>query len=108
MTWTQDATGSQLTVIGTEHILDSPTTNATYELDIDLTPLAAADIIEVRAYNKTLTGSTLRQVWLGVFANPQVNAGKKSPPMAVLFGAKFTIKQTAGSPRTFDWSVNRI
>lgn len=108
MTWTVDASGTQTAVIGTEHILDSPTTNATYVLEVDTTNMVAGDVLELRVYNKTLTGSTLHQAWKGTYSNGQVNPVKKSVPIDVVFGAKFTLKQTLGTGRNFDWSVNRI
>jgi hypothetical protein len=107
MTWTVDASGSQTAVIGTEHILDSPTTNATYVFEVDTVNMALADLLELRCYDM-VDGVNFRQIWKGTYQNIQINVAKVSPPIAVTTQAKFTLKQTAGTGRVFPWSVRRI
>jgi hypothetical protein len=107
MTWTVDASGSQTAVIGTEHILDSPTTNATYVFEVDTVNMALGDLVELRCYDM-VDGSNFRQIWKGTYQNIQINIAKVCPPMAVTTQAKFTLKQTAGTGRVFPWSVRRI
>lgn len=109
MTWTIDASGTQTAVIGTEHILDSPTTNGTYAFSVDTVNMANGDLVELRVYDM-IDGTNLRQVFKGTCQHAQTgsNVGKVSPPIAVTAGAKFTLKQTAGTGRVFPWSVRRI
>lgn len=107
MTWTLDSSGSQTATIGTEHILASPTTNATYAFSVDCVNMVNSDQLELRCYDM-VDGSNYRQVWKGSFSNVQINVGKVSPPLAVTAQAKFTLKQTAGTGRVFPWSVRRI
>ena len=107
MTWTVDSSGSQTAVIGTEEILDSPTTNGTYVLAVDTVNMANGDVVELRCYDK-IDGTNLRQVWKGAFGNIQINVGVHSPPMSITAGGKFTLKQTAGTGRAFPWAVRRI
>lgn len=107
MTWTIDSSGSQTAVIGTEHVLDSPTTNATYIFTVDTVNMALGDLLELRVYDM-VDGTNLRQIWKGAFQHIQINIGKVSPPIAVTAGGKFTLKQTAGTGRVFPWSVRRI
>jgi hypothetical protein len=107
MTWTVDSSGSQTAVIGTEHILDAPTTNATYAYSVDTVNLANGDLVELRVYDK-IDGTNLRQVFKATYQHAQLNIGKVSPPIAVTAGAQFTLKQTAGTGRVFPWSVRRI
>lgn len=107
MTWTVDSSGSQTATIGTEHVLDSPTTVATYVLGVDTVNLALGDLLELRCYDM-VDGTNYRQIWKGTFQHVQINAGKVSPPIAVTTQAKFTLKQTAGTGRAFPWSVRRI
>src|SRR5581483_3174438 len=108
MTWTVDSSGTQTATIGTEHVLDSPTTSATYVFAVDTVNLALGDIVELRVYDM-VDGTNYRQVFKGTYGPvPQINNGKVSPPIAVTTQAKFTLKQTAGTGRAFPWSVRRI
>jgi hypothetical protein len=107
VTWTIDSSGTQTATIGTEHILDSPTTNATYVFHADMVNLVLGDLVELRVYDM-VDGTNYRQVWKGTYQHVQINNGKASPPIAVTTQAKFTLKQTAGTGRAFPWSVRRI
>jgi hypothetical protein len=107
MTWTVDASGSQTATIGTEHILDSPTTSATYVFSVDTINLANGDLVELRCYDM-VDGTNYRQMWKGTYQNVQINNAKASPPLAVTTQAKFTLLQVAGTGRVFPWSVRRI
>jgi hypothetical protein len=107
MTWTVDNSGSQTATIGTEHVLDSPTTNGTYVFSVDTVNLALGDLVELRVYDM-VDGTNFRQVFKGTYQHAQINNGKVAPPIAVTTQAKFTLKQTAGTGRAFPWSVRRI
>lgn len=107
MSWTVDSSGSQTAVIGTEEILDSPTTVGTYVLSVDTVNLVNGDLLELRCYDM-VDGANFRQMWKGTYQHVQINIAKVSPPIAVTTQAKFTLKQTAGTGRVFPWSVRRI
>ena len=107
MTWIVDASGSQTATIGTEHILDSPTTNAVYEFVVDTINLANGELLELRLYDM-VDGTNFRQAWKGTFQGGlTINNAKKSPPMPITTQAKFTLKQTTGTGRVFPWIVRR-
>lgn len=108
MPWTVDSSGTQTATISTEHILASPTTNATYVLHVEIpSTFANGDLVELRCYDM-IDGTNLRQCWKATFQHLQVNVGKVSPPLAITAGARFTLKQTAGTGRAFPWSIRRI
>lgn len=107
MTWTVDSSGTQTATINTEHVLDSPTTSATYAFSVDTVNLVLGDLVELRVYDM-VDGANFRQVWKATYQHPQINNGKASPPIPVTTQAKFTLKQTAGTGRVFPWSVRRI
>jgi hypothetical protein len=107
MTWTLDNSGTQTATIGTEHTLDSPSTSATYVFMVDTVNMANNDILELRCYDK-VDATNLRVIWKGTYQHIQVVIGKASPPLAVTAGAQFTLKQTAGTGRSYPWSVRRI
>jgi hypothetical protein len=107
MAWTVDASGTQATVLTTEHILDTPTTVATYEFVVDTHFMQVGDLVELRIYDM-VDGSNYRQAWKGTFQHVQTNPAKKSPPVPITTQGKFTIKQTAGVANSFPWVVRRI
>ena len=107
MTWTVDSSGTQTATIGTEHVLGSPTTSATYVFSVDMVNLTTGDLVELRCYDM-VDGTNYRQMWKGTYQHVQINNAKASPPLAVTTQAQFTLKQTAGTGRAFPWSVRRI
>ena len=110
MTWTLDQSGttSALT-IGTETQFGSnSTTNATYVLKVNASNMAGGDVTELRVYSEDITSGSVIQAWKGTFANVQVNTLKLSPPVASDISLKCTIKQTAGTGRTYVWEILRI
>jgi hypothetical protein len=90
-----------------EHVLDEPTTSATYGFSVDAKNMALGDLIELRCYDM-VDGTNYAQMWKASYQHAQINNAKPSPPMAVSTQAKFTIKQLAGTGRAFPWSVRRI
>lgn len=107
MTWTVDSSGTQTATVGTEHMLATPTTNATYVFSVDTVNLALGDLVELRCYDM-VDGTNYRQMWKGTYQHAQINNAKASPPLAVTTQARFSLKQTAGTGRAFPWSVRRI
>ena len=107
MTWTVDASGTQTATINTEHVLDTPTTpNATFVLKVDTSAMVNGDVLELRVYDVVLASGAVVQEWKGTYSNIQVNGAKQSPFVAInQAGAKFTLKQIAGTGRAFPWSV---
>ena len=106
----QSQSGSQLTVIGTEHVLGvAETTAGIYQLRVDTTPMADTDEVELRCYTKTLATSTERLEWLVSYAGPQTaRPNKIAIPTPSVHSTKYTLKQTVGTVRTFDWSIVKL
>lgn len=109
MSWTLSDSGttSALT-IGTETTLATDTNNGTFVLEVDTSNLVLGDLLEVRVYTITLSGGSLTQVWKGTYQHPQINNHKASPPIASDQSIKCTLKQVAGTGRTFVWKMLRI
>ena len=112
MAISQHESGDQLTIIGTEHTLNTTTpdlTDGIFQFMVDLTPMVDADTLELRIKEKcTGTGDTIRLLSLSSFAHVQTEVLWASPSMILLFGWDFTLKQVAGSVRTFDWSIRKV
>lgn len=111
MGWAQESFGTQVAVIDTEHTLgtDPRLTDATYVLMVDVSNHVAGDVTLFRFYEKvTGTGDTQRSMILGTIAGAQVNDLWFSVPVLSIFGSKFTLEQTDGTGRSFDWSIRTI
>ncbi len=105
------ASGTQLAVITTEHVLSAPNAVGTYTLHVDTINMAAGDVVELRVYQIILTGGTSRVAYLMTYygAQPTDDVIKISVPigndLAEANALKFTLKQTFGTGRNFPWKV---
>lgn len=114
MAVTAQGTGTQTATIGTEHTLLDVAVAGTFTLHVDLVNMAAADVLELRAYQIVLTGGTRRCAYFQNYLDAQGNADT-FPRIAISVpisneltdaGAlRFTLKQTNGTGRSFDWKV---
>ena len=108
MTWTLDSSGTQTAVIGTEHVLATSTTNATFYFQVRGNNLVSGDILELRIYTITLSGGTLEVTWkTTVGPSPPPAIVIASPPQPSDQSIKVTLKQTAGTGRALDWKLLR-
>jgi hypothetical protein len=108
MTITVANSGTQTATIGTEHTLSTETTSGTHVLWVDLSNMVAGDAVELRVKRKVLTAGTIRQTIVGTYSGAQADGCSCSVPITAPYGATFTLKQTAGTGRAFDWSVERL
>lgn len=100
--------GSQTAVIGTNHTLGvEETTDAYYQLLVDVSAMANGDVLELSAELKVKTAGTARVVALATFRDVQTEAAAISIPIPNIYGLTFKLKQVAGTSRTFDWSILR-
>lgn len=97
--------GTQVASVSTEHTLSTRTAARTYVLLVDLSNLAAGDTVEIRAKLKVLSGSSVRQAYVETFTGEQVDDVFVSIPIPTAHSCSFTLKQTAGTGRSFDWGV---
>lgn len=97
--------GTQVASVSTEHTLSTRTAARTYVLLVDLSNLAAGDTVEIRAKLKVLSGSSVRQAYVETFTGEQVDDVFVSIPIPTAHSCSFSLKQTAGTGRSFDWSV---
>jgi hypothetical protein len=97
--------GTQAATVGTEHTLATDTSNKTVVLAVDLGNMAAGDTVELRIYTKILSTSTERVAYSAVFQHAQGMPNVYSVPVPANISVKATLKQTAGTGRSFDWSL---
>lgn len=108
MALVQQANGTQTATINTEHSLSTRTDGKTYVLLVDLNNMVAGDILELRIKVKVLSGSTARVYTLATYVGAQPEPNIISVPVPAVHSVEFTLKQTAGTGRNFDWSVVSI
>ena len=111
-----DVHNTQTAVVGTEHTLADTTGAATYQLSVSLVNMVALDVLELRIYKMALTGGTAGAECyiLGRFfgAPPTDDKVAISIPVSTALtdtGAiRATLKQTAGTARTFKWALEKF
>jgi hypothetical protein len=113
MTRSVVASGTQTAVIGTEHVLRDETGNEgkAFDAHIDLGNMVAGDTLELRVYTKAITGGTLRRAYYAKYVDSQDSEPAYRSPIVYIPALtvakewKLTLKQTAGTGRTFDWTI---
>ena len=98
--------GTQTATISTEHTLGSAVTAAgTFLLSVNTTNMANGDVLELRAKTKVLTGGSEAVYLLAAYAHVQGAPVKMSIPIPSVYSLTFTLKQTAGTGRAFEWNI---
>jgi hypothetical protein len=107
------ASGTVTATVGSEVTVTDQTGSQGHVLDgvLDLRNLASGDTVEIRLYVMALSGGTLSRAYYQKFTNAQDDVGNQKSPvlyipaMTAAYEWKLTVKQTAGTARTFDWAV---
>lgn len=114
MAVTASATGTQTSVVTTEHQLADTNVAGVYQFIVDTNAMAAGDVLELRIYQMALTGGTARVLHFGAFygAQPTDDLIKVSVPVCNELtdstALRFSLKQTFGSARAYPWKVLKI
>lgn len=101
------AFGSQLAVIGNEHSLTSKTGVGIYVLVVDLNAMEAGDSVEIRIKTKCISTGSVKNAYLDTFTDVQTEPHKYSVPVPIDQEIVCTLKQTAGTGRTYPWNLLR-
>lgn len=105
---TEVQAGTQSASVNTEHTLGSAISTAgTYQLRVNLKNMALGDRVEMRAKLKLNGSDTLEEAFFHVFDNVQGTKQTLSIPIPVVAGGslEFSLKQTAGTGRSFLWQI---
>ena len=111
MAVTAAGTGTQSATVTTEHTLLDVAAAGTYTLHVDCVNMVAGDGLELRVYQIVLTGGTRRVAYMSAFqgVQPTDDMIKISVPISNELtdsgSLRFTLKQTTGTSRNFDWKV---
>lgn len=106
MALTTLATGTQTAIISTEHTLYTSIAGGVFVFIVDLLNMAGGDTLELRMKQKvvaTLSGAYFQSFSGAQSANTLVAVSVPFPTNVA--GAIFTLKQTAGTGRTYDYSI---
>lgn len=111
MAVTAFASGTQSATVTTEHFLSSPNVAGTFTLHVDTNAMLAGDSLELRVYQIVLTGGTARVAYYARYDGAQAadDQIKISVPISNELtdtnSLRFSLKQTAGTSRSFPWKV---
>jgi len=105
---TVKASGSQLTVISTEHTLYTETTAGTYVLSLDLSELVNGDVLDVSINTKVGAGGTVRTLLRNTFSFKQADPIVQTIPVVSPHSVSFVINQSAGVARNIAWEVTSL
>lgn len=108
MALTSAASGTQSATITTEHTLTTQTTAGVYVLVVDMVNLALGDTVELRIKTKAKSGSTSRLAFIATYQHAQSELNKYSIPVPIDTEIVATLKQTAGTGRSFDWNLLKM
>lgn len=98
--------GTQAATIGTEHTLGSSVTSpGTYLVYVDASTMVAGDVLELRVKMKVLSGGSEKLAVLGQYTGAQIEAIKFPVPIRSEYSVSFTLKQVAGTGRSYDWNI---
>ena len=87
------------------------TTDGVFQFYIDVSNLAngaTSDAIEIQVLEKVLSSGTARVVFEAYLIGAQDEPIWVSPALLLLHGWTLQIKQTAGTARTYDWSIRKV
>lgn len=103
------ASGTQTAVLGTEHFVSSPGDEGTYTFHVDLSGMAAGDVVTLRVYQKVLAGGAVAvaytEEFYGAQAEPVAISVPVSNELVEADALRFSIEQTEGVGRDFPWKV---
>lgn len=111
MAVTAFAQNTQAATVTTEHTLSDVNVAGVFTFHVDTVNMVAGDILELRIYQMVLTSGTRRVAYIGCFygAQPTDDVIKVSVPISNELtdagSLRFTLKQTFGTSRNFDWKV---
>lgn len=102
------ADAGNTTADGSEQTLSNRTTDGVYQLVVSTTNLANGDTVEFRVKTKPRDAAGATQLaYYACYANVQSVPIKLSVPV-VGSAVDFTLKQTTGTNRAYEWSVRRL
>lgn len=88
--------------------LTTQTTAGVYVLTVNLSNMASGDTVTVKARGKALSGGAAADMMTRTFTGAQTVPVRQSLPVLAEHEVVFTIEQSAGTARSFPWSVAAV
>ncbi len=108
MALSESTSGTQTATISTEHTLATETAASVYILAVNLTNMVSGDVTTLRVKPKVLTGGSNTLAFEATFTGAQGVDVVYSEPVPSVHSAVFTLQQTAGTGRAYEWSVIEV
>lgn len=103
---TLKSSGTQTATLDTDHYLLSTSDNGVYVLIVNCTNMAAGDIVEFKIWLSSTSGGITKVAYYTTHGLPGANdVIKISVPVPAYHGANFTLNQTDGTGRSYQWEV---
>lgn len=83
------------------------TTAGAFQILVDCNAMVAGDAFDVQLIEKVLSGGTARVVWRASISGAQAQPILASPTVMCAIGWDMQARQTAGTVRSFPWSVRK-
>lgn len=97
--------GAQSATIDTAHTLATVSLAGVFVCGVDLSNMVNGDIVEMTVKTKLRSASTSAVAYKATFAHAQGQPNQYSVPVVSPFELVFTLEQTDGTGRSFDWTV---
>jgi hypothetical protein len=103
------ASGTQNAVLHTEHTLGAALTDPeVYVLAVNLSNMQAGDTTILRVKPKVRSGGAAALAFEQSFSGEQSEAVAYSEPVPSAHSCTFTLEQTDGTGRSYEWSVLKV
>ena len=87
---------------------DATASTGVFQAFIDLNLMAAADVFEFRIYEKVLSSSTQRLVYVVRMSGVQTSLVWASPSLLLINGCDMTLNKISGTDSSIDWSIRKV
>lgn len=101
------ASGTQTAAVGTEHQLSTQTGAGIYVLVVDTNNMAAGDALTLKIKTMAIGSGVTRLAYTLTYADLQAEPVKYSVPVPSNNSITVSLTQTAGTSRSFPWSLLR-
>lgn len=100
--------GTQTAVLDTEHTLATETSAEIYVLAVNLANMVSGDVTILRVKPKVLSGGSATLAFTETFTGAQPVDVVYSEPIPSAHSVAFTLEQTDGTGRNYEWSVLKV
>ena len=104
----QSVTTTEWSLTGDDDSLGAVTDDGVYQVFLDVSAVAAADLFRVRVYEKTRSADTQRVVYEAYIGGPQATPVWVSPSLILMHGWDVSLIKISGTDRTITWSIRKV